>query len=70
MNQLTKQIEINETNLEALKSEINEKNKIEKSLVDENDTLNGKITEFSVNLQEKTLEITDLSKIYLLLINY
>ena len=62
MNQLTKQIEINEINLKELKTEITEKNTIEKSLLSENDNLNEQITDFSVKLQEKTLEITKLSK--------
>ena len=62
MNQLTKQIEINEINLKELKTEITEKNTIEKSLLSENDNLNEQITDFSVKLQEKALEITKLSK--------
>jgi chromosome segregation ATPase len=64
---LKKQIEFNEINLEKLKADLNEKNKMEKNLIGDSENLNEKLFELSKNLGSKIDEINILNQKYKIL---
>ena len=64
---MKKQIEFNEINLEKLKADLNEKNKMEKNLIGDSENLNEKLFELSKNLGSKIDEINILNQKYKIL---
>ena len=64
---MKKQIKFNEINLEKLKADLNEKNKMEKNLIGDSENLNEKLFELSKNLGSKIDEINILNQKYKIL---
>lgn len=67
MNDLKRQIELNEINLQTLKTDLNEKSKMENNLMSDAENLNDKLAELSKSLGAKTDEINTLNQKYKLL---